>query len=109
MLSRTVVFGCVCALATAVVAQPTSQNRPGRNASADASEYAPRTVVRNPIRPIVDPRIVPASQADVFDGELVIGVEVNGQARAYPINQLTGPQREIINDELGGKVIAATW
>jgi hypothetical protein len=41
--------------------------------------------------------------------ELVLGVTVNGQSRAYPINMLTGPQREIINDQLGGHAIAATW
>ena len=41
--------------------------------------------------------------------ELVLGVTVNGQSRAYPINMLTGPTREIINDSLGGKAIAATW
>ncbi len=45
----------------------------------------------------------------VVDTELVIGVVVGGQARAYPINMLTGPSREIINDTLGGKAIAATW
>lgn len=41
--------------------------------------------------------------------ELVLGVIVNGEARAYPINMLTGPSREIINDKLGGKKIGATW
>lgn len=41
--------------------------------------------------------------------ELVLGVTVNGQSRAYPLNMLTGPQREIINDNLGNKAIAATW
>ena len=43
------------------------------------------------------------------DEELVLGVVVNGEARAYPINMLTGPSREIINDSLGGRDIAATW
>ncbi len=43
------------------------------------------------------------------DKELVLGVVVNGEARAYPINMLTGPSREIINDSLGGRDIAATW
>jgi len=66
-------------------------------------------VLRRPIRPITDPKFVAVDQAEVDDGELVIGVEVNGQARAYPINQLTGPNREIINDTLGGQAIAATW
>lgn len=74
-----------------------------------AQEYLPRTVLRKPIRPITDPVIVGATESSVHDNELVIGVEVNGKARAYPINQLTGPQREIINDELGGTAIAATW
>jgi len=46
---------------------------------------------------------------EVTDSELVIGMVVNKQARAYPINQLTGPSREIINDALGGRDIAATW
>ena len=41
--------------------------------------------------------------------ELVLGVTVEGEARAYPINMLTGPSREIINDHLGNKAIAATW
>lgn len=41
--------------------------------------------------------------------ELVIGVTVGKEARAYPINMLTGPQREILNDTLGDKAIAATW
>jgi hypothetical protein len=64
-----------------------------------------------PIRPITD---APAIRADEVSGqvrgeELVIGVVVNTHARAYPVNMLTGPQREIINDQLGGKSIAATW
>ena len=41
--------------------------------------------------------------------ELVLGVSVGKESRAYPINMLTGPSREIVNDTLGGKAIAATW
>ncbi len=41
--------------------------------------------------------------------ELVIGVTIGKESRAYPINMLTGPSREIINDTLGGQGIAATW
>lgn len=43
------------------------------------------------------------------DLELVLGVVIEDEARAYPINMLTGPIREIFNDTLGGKSIAATW
>lgn len=78
-------------------------------ARAHAQDYKPKQVLKTAIRPITDPLIVDASESDVNDNELVIGVEVDGQARAYPINQLTGPMREIINDTLGGTAIAATW
>lgn len=71
--------------------------------------YAPRTVIARPFRAITNPTIVPAEKTTIADNELVIGVELNGQSRAYPINQLTGPRREIINDVLGGTAIAATW
>ena len=45
----------------------------------------------------------------VAASDLVIGLTIGTAARAYPINMLTGPRREIINDELGGRAIAATW
>ena len=78
-------------------------------AASDPAGYNPRQVLRQPIRPITNPVTVTAGETDTAANELVIGVEVNGAARAYPINQLTGPQREIINDVLGGTAIAATW
>ena len=39
--------------------------------------------------------------------ELVLGVELNGEARAYPIGLLA--QREIVNDSVGGHPIAVTY
>lgn len=78
-------------------------------ATGQVNNYQPKTVLRQPIRAITTPPTSSAQDADIADNELVIGVEVNGEARAYPINQLTGPSREIINDELGSKAIAATW
>jgi len=64
-----------------------------------------------PFPPITAAPAIPADEVfdQVADEELVLGVVVGGQARAYPINMLTGPSREIINDTLGGKAIAATW
>ena len=46
---------------------------------------------------------------EIEGAELVLGVTIGQESRAYPINMLTGPDREIINDTLGGKAIAATW
>jgi hypothetical protein len=39
--------------------------------------------------------------------ELVLGVELNGDARAYPIDLLA--QHEIVNDMVGGQSIAVTY
>lgn len=73
-------------------------------------EFDPIVVVR-PFPAIENAPII--AGVDVVDEvvakELVLGVVVNGEARAYPINMLTGPTREIINDTLGGQDIAATW
>ena len=60
---------------------------------------------------IIQPKYVSAKEGNEKLGptELVLGVVVEGQARAYPINMLTGPRREIFNDRLGDQDIAATW
>ena len=76
---------------------------------AQTPKYNPRTVLRKPMPAIVEPQIVSADKADLSANALVLGVVIDGEARAYPINQLTGPRREIINDTLHGIAIAATW
>lgn len=81
--------------------------------AAEDLEFDPRTVIPRAFPAIVTPKTVSVSEAEadnwVRDDELVIGVVVGDSARAYPVNTLTGPKREIINDELGGRSIAATW
>jgi hypothetical protein len=73
-------------------------------------EFDPFQVVP-PFPPIVIVPIIRGADVvdQVVDKELVLGVVINGEARAYPINMLTGPSREIINDTLGNRSIAATW
>jgi hypothetical protein len=72
--------------------------------------FRPRVLMK-PFDAIVEVPLLKAADVkdEVLPNELVLGVVVNGKPRAYPINQLTGPIREIINDELGGSAIAATW
>jgi hypothetical protein len=78
--------------------------------AAERQEFEPKQVVKKRFPAIVNPRLVPAAEAlDLRDDELVIGVQIGDSARAYPINMLTGPTREIVNDRLGGRDIAATW
>ncbi len=74
-------------------------------------KFNPKVVIPRAFPAITEAPMMSAEKAaqDLQDNEIVLGVVVNGRARAYPINMLTGPQREIINDTLGGRAIAATW
>jgi len=60
--------------------------------------------------PAIDhPKFVPAKQAQKFltNKDWVLGVEIDGAAKAYPIKILNW--HEIVNDEIGGKAITVTW
>jgi hypothetical protein len=82
----------------------------GSTSAEDRSDFNPRKLMR-PVRAIVDAPFLAASEVtdEVDDNELVIGVVVGDQARAYPVNMLTGRSREIINDTVARSPIAATW
>jgi hypothetical protein len=84
----------------------------GRAVAEDSErEFRPMAVgsLVGRFRPITDFPVISATDSDLADNELVIGVTQGDAARAYPINMLTGPRREILNDTLGGRAIAATW
>lgn len=59
------------------------------------------------------PKAVPAAPGEVDlvlkEGDLVLGVAVGDDARAYPIGFFWGPAHEILNDTLGGTPIAPSW
>lgn len=65
--------------------------------------------VRRPddIAPIYDPKFAAADDTDVSADELVIGLEINGDARAYPAGVLYN--REMVNDTVGGVPVIVTW
>lgn len=90
---------------------PTAAQENAVEESGDSDpEFRPRHVLpRQPA--IVHPPMLPASAVtnQVTESDLVLGVVVNGQARAYPINMLNGPRREIINDTLGDQPVVAMW
>ncbi len=50
---------------------------------------------------------VRASQAELADHDLVLGVVLDGQAMAYPIRYLA--MYEVVDDEVAHSPIAATW
>ena len=73
----------------------------------------PNTIVtllpKDAIRAILEPKFISVQSAEnQMDGfEHVIGVSINGDARAYPIRMLS--RHEIVNDVVGGESVAVTW
>lgn len=94
--------------------EPTATAQKPRALSKDnppsPESFYPENVVPRQ-QPLTEFQTVPVSEAGdrIDDRELVLGVVVGDEARAYPINMMTGPRREIFNDTLGGRAIAATW
>ena len=65
-------------------------------------------VLRDGIRPVHQPVMVPAAAADYLaDGDTVYGVRINGDARAYP-RRILG-HHELVTDTVGGEPIAGVY
>jgi hypothetical protein len=73
--------------------------------------FTPQVIFHPARRPLqrMRPFSAAAASRKLRPDELVLGVVVDGTARAYPLNMLTGPDREIINDVLHDVAIAVTW
>ena len=77
------------------------------NELSDGNYRWSQLLARDAIFPIYDPEFAPAAEAPYADDELVIGVALNGEAKAYAIGPLNG--REMVNDTIGGVPILVTW
>ena len=62
---------------------------------------------RGKIAAISNPQFVTADKAEIADDAWVLGVEIDGQARAYSLNLLN--RHEVVNDQIGEKSFAAVW
>lgn len=62
---------------------------------------------RDAIEPVYAPQFVSAHAAGLEPEELVMGVELNGESKAYPIGPLN--LREMVNDVVGGVPVLITW
>lgn len=78
-----------------------------RRVSMESDLFNPTLLPYDGIRPIYEPEFEPADQAPLEDDELVIGISLNGEAKAYPITVLRS--REMVNDDLAGLPILVTW
>ena len=74
------------------------------SASVIDSTYSRRT----PFVPLDQPAFLAASESSYLpDGDLVLGLEWLGEARAYPIRMLT--YHHIVNDTVAGRPVLITY
>ena len=103
-----VLAGCTPSGGTAL---PSADREPSGTNSSEAtavSEYTwAQLLSRDAILPVYDPEFVSADSAPYSDEELVMGVAIGDEAKAYPVGPLNS--REMVNDELGGIPILVTW
>ena len=64
---------------------------------------------RDFFRIITKPEYFAADEAEgsMSDDEVVIGLEIDGECRAYPINYLN--DHELVREQLGGLPLLVTW
>ncbi len=93
----------ICLLSAARMLSPWS--------SALAAEKPPpgveQVLPRGDIAAVFAPRYVSADEAAILDDAWVLGVVIDGQARAYSLNLLN--RHEVVNDRIGGTAFAAVW
>jgi hypothetical protein len=62
---------------------------------------------RDAIHPVYNPTFRSAESTDWSDETLVIGVELDGEAKAYPVSFLNF--REMVIDWIGGSPVLVSW
>ena len=62
---------------------------------------------RGRIAAVFEPEFVSAADAEIADDAWVLGVVVEGEARAYSLNLLNS--HEVVNDKAGDTAFAAVW
>jgi hypothetical protein len=61
------------------------------------------------VKPITDPKLVPSTKTKLDDEQIVIGIEIDGEARAYLREAFCDPQKHVVRDTVGGIPIAVTY
>ncbi|MFC6787490.1 DUF3179 domain-containing protein [Halobaculum halobium] len=66
-----------------------------------------QVIPRDAIPSVDDPTFVAVADGELDPDEEVIALEIDGEARAYPVRYLH--YHEIVNDEIAGRPVAVTW
>ncbi len=96
---------------TETSAAPPQQATSETTASSPQSQFDPGGLSIGPGSGFIvldDPAVIPASQATwLAPEELILGVAVGDEARAYPISQMA--YHHIANDQIGGEPYLVTY
>ena len=79
----------------------------GVNDEASPPPGFERVLERGKIASIDKPEFLPAGEAEVAEDSWVLGVVIEGQARAYSLSLLN--HHEVVNDVIAGQAVAAVW
>ena len=110
VLTATAVFAVTAgfALANPAFWQSAWPNTDFSNTSIDLDEVMSGGPPKDGIQSIDDPVFVPVAEADdLAPTEPVLSLEIEGDARAYPLRVLIW--HEIVNDVVGGQPVAVTY
>ena len=80
---------------------------PAQAQSSHLPEGFEQIIPRGRIAAIDHPEFVPASKAKMAGYAWVLGVVIDGQARAFSLNLLN--HHEVVNDRIGDTAYAAVW
>ena len=106
-------IAAILTLGFVIVRQVVHESRTVEVVDARTSELKSYRIVtvlpRDAISAIRNPEFVEVAEAAQWMNgrEQVIGLELGGEVRAYPINLLS--RHEIVNDVVGGEPVAITW
>jgi hypothetical protein len=105
------VLACLAVLASPLVAQETTPaaEAPAIFSEADYEATAQRVLERDAFPVLTMPTMASAKEGDEALGpdELVIGLVVDGEAKAYPLRVMGGV--ELVNDVCGEASITVSW
>ena len=97
----------VLAAVSFVVSSSLSAQTQSDSSPRGLPEAFQQVIARGAIASVDAPEFVAASEAEIADDAWVLGVVIDGQARAYSLNLLN--QHEIVNDRINDKSFAAVW
>ena len=103
---RTWIVAAACGLALGIGVSTAGAGED--EATADTPPDGVQQILpRGGIPAVFEPTFVSADEAEIDDDAWVLGVVIDGHARAYSLNLLN--HHEVVNDRVGDHPFAAVW